>query len=95
MPVAIGRFVKYKDEQDVAEVAITVIDSHQGRGLGILLFVTLNFIAAQIDLKKLRYYVLRENRFAMNSLKKFTILNLKNEGTATILDIGYPKPHSN
>ncbi|MFT6165660.1 MAG: GNAT superfamily N-acetyltransferase [Vicingaceae bacterium] len=93
MPVGIGRFVKYKDEQDVAEVAITVIDSHQGRGLGILLFVTLNFIAAQRGLKKLRYYVLRENRFAMNSLKKFTILNQKNEGTVTILDISVIPNH--
>lgn len=87
IPVAVGRFVKYKDEQDVAEVAITVIDSHQGRGLGRLLFVTLNFIAAQVGLKTLRYYVLRENRFAMNSLKKFNILNQMNEGTVTILDI--------
>ncbi|MFT6947378.1 MAG: GNAT superfamily N-acetyltransferase [Vicingaceae bacterium] len=93
IPVGVGRFVKYKEEQDVAEVAITVIDSHQGRGLGRLLFVTLNFIAAKIGLKKLRYYVLRENHFAMSSLKKFNILNQTEEGTVTILDIAVIPNH--
>jgi len=93
LPVGVGRFVKYKDEQDVAEIAITVIDSHQGKGLGRLLFVTLNFIAGQMGMKKLRYYVLRENRFAMNSLKKFNILSQKNEGTVSILDISVIPNH--
>ena len=87
IPVGIGRFVKYKDEQDIAEVAITVIDSHQGKGLGRILFATLNFIAGQIGLKKLRYYVLNENRFALNTLKIFTVLNQENEGSLAILDI--------
>lgn len=87
IPVGIGRFVKFKDEQDIAEVAITVIDSHQRKGLGRILFATLNFIAGQIGLKKLRYYVSSENRFALNSLKKFTVLNQENDGSLTILDI--------
>jgi GNAT superfamily N-acetyltransferase len=87
IPVAIGRFVKFKEEQDVAEVAITVIDSHQGKGLGRLLFATLNFIAGTMGLQKLRYYVLGENRFALNALKKFNIISQKNEGTLTTLDI--------
>jgi RimJ/RimL family protein N-acetyltransferase len=86
-PVGIGRFVKFKDDKDLAEVAITIIDSHQGKGLGRILFATLNFIACQIGLKKLRYYVSSENRSALNSLKKFTVLNQENDGSLTILDI--------
>ncbi|WP_415371837.1 GNAT family N-acetyltransferase [Patiriisocius sp. Uisw_047] len=87
IPVAIGRFVKFKEEQDMAEVAITVIDSHQGKGLGRLLFATLNLVAGKMDLKKLRHYVLSENRFALNALKKFNIISQKNEGTLTTIDI--------
>ncbi len=87
VPVGIGRFVKFKEEQDVAEVAITIVDSHQGKGLGRLLFATLNYIAGQIGLKKLRYYLLSENRYALNALKKFNISNQEHEGPLTTLDI--------
>ena len=36
-PAGVGRYVRLP-EQDCAEIAITVIDEHQGRGLGRLLF---------------------------------------------------------
>jgi RimJ/RimL family protein N-acetyltransferase len=87
IPVGIGRFVKFKDEQDVAEVAISIIDSYQRKGLGQILYATLNIVAGQIGLEKFRTYVLSENRFVLNSLKKFGILNQKNEGPVTIVDI--------
>lgn len=87
IPVAVGRFVKFKDEKDVAEVAITVVDSYQRKGLGRILLATLNIIAGQIGLKKLRYHVLSENRFVLKTLKQFGILNKKNEGAVTIVDI--------
>lgn len=87
IPVGIGRFVKFKDEQDVAEVAISIIDSYQRKGLGQILYATLNIVAGQIGLEKFRTYVLSENRFVLNSLKKFGILNQKNEGPVTIVDL--------
>lgn len=36
-PVAIARYVRLPDQPDHAEVAVTVVDSHQGIGLGTLL----------------------------------------------------------
>ena len=87
IPVGVGRFVKFRDEQDVAEVAISIIDSYQRKGLGRILFATLNIVAGQIGLEKFRTYVLSENSFVLNALKKFGILNQKNEGSVTIVDI--------
>jgi RimJ/RimL family protein N-acetyltransferase len=37
-PVGMARYVRLPARPETAEVAITVIDSHQGRGLGTLLF---------------------------------------------------------
>lgn len=94
IPVGIGRFVKYKDEENVAEVAITVTDSHQGRGLGRLLFATLNYIGGTLGLKTLRHYVLSENHYTLKALEKFNIINLKNEGPVTIVDMAVIPSHT-
>jgi RimJ/RimL family protein N-acetyltransferase len=87
IPVGVGRFVKFKEEQNVAEVAISIIDSYQRKGLGRILFATLNLIAGQMGLEKFRTYVLRENRYVLNALKKYGVLNQENEGPVTRVDI--------
>lgn len=93
IPAGLGRFVRFEDEQDVAEVAITVVDSYQRKGLGLILFATLNIIAAQTGVKTLRYSVLSQNHFAINALKQFGVLNQRNEEQATIMDIGVIPNH--
>lgn len=40
-PIAIARYIRVPGKSDTAEFAVTVVDSHQGRGLGSLLFGTL------------------------------------------------------
>lgn len=45
-PVGIARYVRLRDRRDAAEIAITVIDSHQGLGLGSVLIGTLAHHAA-------------------------------------------------
>jgi len=40
-PVAVGRYVRCQDRPDAAEIALTVCDAHQGRGIGRLLVRTL------------------------------------------------------
>ena len=67
IPVGVARFVRIKDEPEIAEVAYLVIDSYQGIGLGHHLFAILNILAARVGLKKFRYFVLSENTKALNS----------------------------
>jgi RimJ/RimL family protein N-acetyltransferase len=50
-PVAMARYVRLPGRPETAEVAITVIDSHQGRGLGTLLFGCLAWQAERAGLK--------------------------------------------
>lgn len=87
IPVGVGRFIRLKDAEHIAEVAITIADSHQGRGLGRILFAILNFIAAKRSLKTLRCYVLGDNRLALKSLQKFTTSKHKVEGALAVLEL--------
>ena len=50
-PVGMARYVRLPGRPDAAEVAITVVDSHQGRGLGTLLFGCLAWQAERSGLK--------------------------------------------
>jgi RimJ/RimL family protein N-acetyltransferase len=50
-PVGLARYVRLPARPETAEVAITVIDSHQGRGLGTLLFACLAWQAERAGLK--------------------------------------------
>ena len=59
--VAIGRYVRIADEPDAAEVAITVLDEYQGRGIGTLLLRTLAELAAEVGIRRFVTYVLWEN----------------------------------
>lgn len=87
IPVGLGRFVRLKNEQEVAEIAITVVDSYQRKGLGNLLFATLSIIAAQKGVKVFRYHVHDTNRFVLHVLKQFETLNHKHEDQVTTVDI--------
>jgi RimJ/RimL family protein N-acetyltransferase len=51
IPVGMARYVRLPAQTELAEVAITVIDSHQGRGLGTLLFGCLAWQAQKTGLK--------------------------------------------
>jgi RimJ/RimL family protein N-acetyltransferase len=50
-PVGMARYVRLPARPETAEVAITVIDSHQGRGLGTLLFGCLAWQAERTGLR--------------------------------------------
>jgi GNAT superfamily N-acetyltransferase len=85
-PAGVGRFIRLSDDPDVAEVAITVVDAYQKKGLGRMLFAILNILAAQVGVKTFRYYVLTENTFVLAILKNFDILKQVNEGQVVIVD---------
>jgi protein lysine acetyltransferase len=59
--VADARFIRDEDEPDSAEVALTVADAYQGRGIGTLLLVALA-VAAHVDgIKRFHARVLSDN----------------------------------
>lgn len=58
--VGVGRYIVVDGES--ADLAITVIDSHQGSGVGTALFLALAAIAGADGLKRFRVYVTPENQ---------------------------------
>jgi RimJ/RimL family protein N-acetyltransferase len=60
-PVGLARYVRLPVRHEVAEVAVTVVDSHQDRGLGTLLFGCLARQAAQSGLKGFAALVHHDN----------------------------------
>ena len=63
-----GRYVV--DEPGQAEVAFTVVDKYQGRGLGTALLHHLAMIARQAGLRALVAYVLPDNRAMLKVFEK-------------------------
>jgi len=59
--VAVGRWIRSKDDPGIAEWAIIVADAYQGRGIGTLLLAVLELAAAAQGLRTLRCQVLAEN----------------------------------
>ena len=66
--VAVARYVRLPDDDGVAELAITVADAWQGRGLGGALTDLLVERARDEGLRSLRAVTLGENRRAQNML---------------------------
>lgn len=59
--VGVARYIRLVDEPEVAEAAVTVVDSHQGLGLGTLLLGLIVRSARANGVERFRSYVLAEN----------------------------------
>lgn len=64
---AVGRWVRYTDDPAAADVAVTVLDAHQRRGIGRLLIEVLAVSARARGVGALHFDVLAENE-GMNAL---------------------------
>ncbi len=60
--LGIARYVRDPDQPEVAEAAVTVVDSHHGLGLGTLLLRQLSCSAHANGIRRFRGYVLEENQ---------------------------------
>ena len=60
--VGVARYVRDPADPEVAEAAVTVVDDHQGRGLGTLLLQALGAVALEHGIRRFRGYALEENR---------------------------------
>ncbi len=59
--IGVGRYIRLEAEPDVAEIAITVVDEYQGRGLGTLLLGMLAGTAQMAGIRRFRAFVLEDN----------------------------------
>ncbi len=71
--IGIGRYI-HSDESGTAELAITILDAYQKRGLGTLLLALLYLIAQNNGLKKFCMYLHAEN---ITLLRKLFPLGMK------------------
>lgn len=69
------RFIRLKNEPEVAEVAITVVDSYQGMGFSKVAFSVMNILASKLGIKRFRHHVLHQNSVANKSLEKLGIVS--------------------
>lgn len=59
--IASARCIRERDDPDTAEIACSVIDEYQGRGLGTLLLGALAVAAPEIGIRRFRAHLLAEN----------------------------------
>lgn len=59
---AVGRYAKTSTDPTAAEVAVTVLDDYQGRGLGPFLVQALAVVAGNSGFRTLEFEVLSDNR---------------------------------
>ncbi len=69
-PLGIARYVRLEGSDSVAEVAITIADSHQGIGLGSLLLGVLAKYAVHNGISEFTALVLRENTAMLGLFRK-------------------------
>ncbi len=70
--IAVGRFVVDRANPDAAEIAVTVADEWQGRGLGSLLGKHLAHLARNRDVKRFTATMASDNRPAHKLMAKLT-----------------------
>lgn len=59
--VGIARYIRLSEPPDIAEAAVSVIDTYQSRGIGSILLAALAQFAAACSIRTFRAYVLAEN----------------------------------
>jgi RimJ/RimL family protein N-acetyltransferase len=70
--IAVARFVRHQTEPDAAEVAVTVADEWQGRGLGSLLGTHLAHLARNRGIRRFTATMASENRPAHRLMARLT-----------------------
>lgn len=70
IPVGIARYVHLPDRRDTAEIAVTVVDDHQGLGLGCILIGALAWHAASHGVTHFVALVHQDNRKMLHLLNE-------------------------
>ncbi len=92
--VAVGRFIRDPQQRDEAEVAITVVDRFQRRGLGTLLSRRLAHFAIERGVRTFVSYVLWENDDMLDLLRGEGARVLPDEPGVAKLELDLPEQAS-
>lgn len=87
--IGVARWVRLRDEPRVAEVSITVVDEHQGRGLGALLLERAAERAAEEGVDRLRASVLADNHRMLNLIRTRWPRHRVHRGAASVLELEF------
>ncbi|HEU4411313.1 MAG TPA: GNAT family N-acetyltransferase, partial [Polyangiaceae bacterium] len=92
--VGVARYVRLAGEPDAAELAVTVLDEMQGRGLGRLLLERLVEAARERHLRRLRAEVLADNGAMARALRRAGAVVREDRGDTLVFDLplGAPAP---
>jgi len=85
--IGLARYIKLKDENNVAEFALTLVDEFQGQGIGYVLLKQLLKTARNNHLKKLRGYVLPSNKHMLSLCQRFDASFYTDDASFVIVDI--------
>jgi RimJ/RimL family protein N-acetyltransferase len=88
--VGVARYVRLPDEPEIAEAAVTVVDSHQGIGLGSILLGVLGLSAVAHGIRAFRAYVLAENQ-AVQELFAGLGATMHHDGPMLRVDVPLPE----
>ncbi|MEX0657820.1 MAG: GNAT family N-acetyltransferase [Egibacteraceae bacterium] len=82
--------MRLPDEPAVAEVAVTVADHYQGRGLGTLLLALVARSAIENGIATLRHYVLAENQSMLGVLADLPVTRVPAGAGVYRVDVALP-----
>ncbi len=88
--LGVARYVRVPDEPEVAEAAVTVVDSHHGRGIGTILLALLALSARENGVRTFRAFVLDENLQVLEILRELGGTVEEHEGSVMRVDVPVP-----
>jgi len=89
--IGVARYVRDLDRPDVAEVAVTVIDDWQGRGLGTLLLEVISARAREEGITRFTALLLASNKEMMDLLQELDPVRIVDRELGTV-EIEVPIP---
>jgi RimJ/RimL family protein N-acetyltransferase len=90
--VGVCRFVRLADRPDTADLAVTVVDSWQGRGLGPALLGRLSERALEVGVQYFTAEVLAENRAVLAMLPRLGMVETESRGPVVNARIEIAEP---
>jgi GNAT superfamily N-acetyltransferase len=90
--LGVARFIRLTEEPDLAEVAITVADEAQGRGIGRLLFGAIVAAARERGIRALRAELLPSNVPMRRILDAARAVVRSDDGATLVLDVPLDAP---